>query len=146
MSVGVSNPEQLAIAARLRELVLQVCRGLDRGDEALVGECFHPHAEIPAIEAGHGFSQHVVTNVLVLDLTEDTALAESYWQHRRAGPDGDLAQAFGRYVDRFERRAGKWRIAERQTTTEWSSANYGDAGDEGAKAGRHDVHVDGVVA
>lgn len=160
MSVGVPSTDELAIAGRLHHLVTQCARGLDRRDERLVGDCFHPGAEVPAIESGVGPSHHVVTNHHLLGIHGDTAATETYWHLQRVDADGESVHSFGRYLDRFERRAGQWRIAERTTLTEWPSPDTGtevSAGHEdpsnaladlvtpeGLHAGR--VHVDGVVA
>jgi len=72
-------------------------------------------------------TMHLLGPTLV-ELAGDVALAETYGiAHHRAAPalDGtfdakrNLVTGF-RYVDRFERRDGAWRIATRIATTEWS--------------------------
>lgn len=65
---------------------------------------------------------HQLGNVLI-EVHGDTAVVESYFSanQRRNGEDGvwdDLCQ--GRYVDRFERRDGEWRVAERFVMYDWS--------------------------
>jgi hypothetical protein len=65
--------------------------------------------------------QHYVTNVLI-DLDGDEAHAETYvmvvagdkegWGHSMNG---------GRYIDRLERRDGRWAIVDRVVSYEWSS-------------------------
>ena len=56
------------------------------------------------------------------DFHGDVARAESYGvaYHRKEGgePRQNLSTGF-RFVDRFERRDGDWRIARRVATTEW---------------------------
>jgi hypothetical protein len=70
---------------------------------------------------------HLLANVLI-EVAGDVALAESYGvayhrMDRQPGeafdPAANLVTGF-RFVDRFERRAGEWRIARRVATTEWS--------------------------
>ncbi len=56
-------------------------------------------------------------NVLIEWLNDDTAQVESYVlgfnQRQSATPDGDIELFAGRYLDRFERRDSRWRIAHR---------------------------------
>src|SRR5690606_12311300 len=61
-------------------------------------------------------SHHSVHNVLVDWQGPDAAHVESYVLafNRRAGGDGAVEVFAGRYVDRFERRDGRWRIAHRK--------------------------------
>ncbi len=154
MSVGVPSPDELAIAQRLHHIVTQCCRGLDRGDDQLVRDCFHHDAEPPDVEPGEAAGQHVVTNHHLFGIRGDVATTETYWQHRAIGGDGALIESFGRHLDRFERRAGQWRIAERVTIVESAHVDR-DGPDpsvafaaavepEGPHVGR--AHVDGVVA
>jgi hypothetical protein len=53
------------------------------------------------------------------------------------GSDGRLAQVFGRYVDRFERRDEVWPLAHRCTVQEYASPNigYGDIDENGVIEG-----------
>ena len=63
--------------------------------------------------------QHIITNHTI-ELDGDTAHGESYyifWGENREGPP---TLAFGRYVDRFEKRDGEWRIAHRVCVNEKS--------------------------
>ncbi|MEV5238449.1 nuclear transport factor 2 family protein [Streptomyces cinnamoneus] len=61
-------------------------------------------------------TQHVTTNVAIeVDERADTAVARSYVTVLQALPDLPLQPiAGGRYHDRFERRDGQWRFAERR--------------------------------
>ncbi|WP_350280511.1 nuclear transport factor 2 family protein [Kribbella sp. HUAS MG21] len=64
-------------------------------------------------------TQHVTTNLAIErdDSNDDEAFARSYVTVLQAVP-GDVPQiiAAGRYRDRFERRGGAWRWAERKIT------------------------------
>ncbi len=75
--------------------------------------------------------QHVVTNTL-FEVRGDVAYGESYLEGRRAGLGTTRAGAesqptgpgfpierIGRFIDRFERRDGVWRIASRRVAMEW---------------------------
>ena len=105
-------------------------RGVDRHDAELVASAFHPDAiddhghfcgtPDGLIEYLNGihtelFSDHLhfVTNHLA-DITGDTAHTETYYlmigRHRHGGQAGLWS---GRYIDRFERRDGRWAIAAR---------------------------------
>lgn len=117
----------------IHEVLMRYCRGIDRCDADLLRDVYHPDATDDhggfkgpagdfvawAIEAlrRDESTTHYIANELV-DLDGDVAFAESYFfaVHRRARKDGtkvDLVFS-GRYVDRFERRAGTWRIADRK--------------------------------
>lgn len=132
----------LADERAIRRVVLRYCRGVDRMDADLVRSCYHPdatddHGSYRGDVDGYirwafrlleryDVTFHLVANQLV-DVAGDTALAESYGvaHHRSRGPGGgfdptrNLTTGF-RYLDRFERRSGEWRIAARVATTEWS--------------------------
>lgn len=104
-------------------------RGVDRHDKALMLSAYHPDAidQHGVAEARaedfcdwaigwHGEFQtkhhHVIGNHTV-ELDGDTAHAETYyifWGENRQGPP---SLCFGRYIDRLERRDGRWAIAHR---------------------------------
>jgi hypothetical protein len=82
-------------------------------------------------QSGVPRGQHVVTNAL-FDVRRDVAYGESYLEARRAGVGDRRAGAesaptgpgfpierIGRFIDRFERREGEWRIASRRVAMEW---------------------------
>lgn len=124
---------------KIREVVTNYCRGVDRMDRDLLLSCYHPDA----ID-DHGFfvggpeafwdwvnryhtkaqatHQHIITNHSC-DLDGETAHAETYWM--MAGMDAkdfSLAIGGGRYLDRMEKRGGEWRIAARKCVSEWGGA------------------------
>ena len=51
----------------------------------------------------------------------DVAHAETYYLFVAMNPDGTDILAGGRYIDRFERRDGEWKLAVRSNLIEWSS-------------------------
>ncbi|MDA8045752.1 MAG: nuclear transport factor 2 family protein [Actinomycetota bacterium] len=112
----------------IRDCVYRYARGIDRHDRDLVASCYHPDAvddhgsyvgdgrglAEDAI-AGHADllrTQHHITNQVV-ELDGDTAHSETYYfvVHRTKSESSHLFS--GRYIDRFERRDGEWRIAAR---------------------------------
>ena len=55
-------------------------------------------------------------------LDGDTAHTETYDLFVARNKDESLIQAGGRYIDRFERRGGEWKIALRTNAIEWACA------------------------
>ena len=128
--------QRLLDRAAIEECLLRYTRGLDRHDSELVVSAFHPDAldTHGTFEGGpqdvaawaneqHGLRwvahQHYITNTTV-DIDGDVAHTDTYYLivlRRNDGTGQDLMG--GRYVDRFERRAGDWRIARRVVTNEW---------------------------
>lgn len=95
------------------------------GVDALIAWLTERHRGIP-------FSMHLVSNILIEFAGSDSALAETYifaalrysaegkaalaaFTGGLAGGDGSATDSFSwaRYIDRFERRGGEWRIARR---------------------------------
>lgn len=134
--------DRLVIAAdklECIELVTRVARAIDRCDAALLKTLFHPDATddhgifagsaeefidwVMPVLAGMKRTQHVIGQVLI-EIDGNHAAGESYFiaHHAMIGPDGDIFMvAAGRYLDRFERREGVWKIAHRQAVYDWSS-------------------------
>jgi hypothetical protein len=125
--------QELIDRQHLYELVTRYCRALDRADEELLLSCYHPDATqdhgaykgpIPglveqlktrrALNPELGPVQHVVSNCR-FEIKGDKARGETYVQTVMTDGEGRAELGFGRYVDRFERRDGEWRIAHRTT-------------------------------
>ncbi len=132
--------QELLDREAIKEVIYRWCRGVDRLDWDLVRSCYHDGAledhgvfngsAEEFIAFGREFivtwphTMHIVMNVLVDFDGADAAVAESYGVgcHRGtsdAGEEVDLFVGF-RYVDRFERRDGAWRIAHRRMVFEWN--------------------------
>lgn len=135
----------------IEQVCLRYCRGIDRLDIELVRSCYHPGA----LDHHNGFSgpvedfltwadeylrsldgtAHVICNHLAT-VRGDQAVAETYVLSHHWGQPYDDPQrnwnGLTRYVDRFERRDGEWRIAERftirSTTTIIPASARGDRG------------------
>lgn len=86
------------------------------GDPQQFAECaLSMHAETNTI------TQHIVTNH-VCDLDGDTAHAETYWMYVGMNKTGQpYSMGGGRYVDRLEKRDGKWAIAARKCLMDWTT-------------------------
>ena len=117
----------------ITEILYLYCRGCDRADEAALRACFHPDA-VHRHGAFDGLSSdfiaramsvvrelkacsHMLTNVMI-ELKGDRAVSECHFlaHHRRLRADGGGEEDMflkGRYLDRFERRLGVWKIAAR---------------------------------
>ena len=129
----------------IKEVVLRYCRGIDRRDFDLVRSCYHRDARdhhgsfsgsveeyiawVDKLTARYRWSMHLVANVLTemgpanADGTYGSAACETYGVslHRSDDPKPYMNLATGfRYLDRFEKRDGCWKIAERTAVGEWS--------------------------
>jgi hypothetical protein len=139
--------ELLAARAEIADVVNRFCHAVDRRRWELMASVFHEDAtsrfldkvrpwremvaggrlSIGALGPTHhqtgnllmaidGDVAHVETYVTAYHRVPTSAPANGFWDARSADYDG---VAGGRYVDRFERRDGSWKIAERQTLVEW---------------------------
>jgi hypothetical protein len=133
--------EEIAAHIEIRQVLYRYCRGVDRGDEAMLRSVYHPGATddhgawkgmgedfaayiVGSMDRQSPGSQHHLTNILI-ELEQDAANVESYFLalHPYQSPEsGTEKMAFvgGRYLDRFERRNGAWRIAARQVVLDWT--------------------------
>ncbi|MFT7650624.1 MAG: hypothetical protein ACI8Y4_005398 [Candidatus Poriferisodalaceae bacterium] len=130
--------DDLLARQEIADVILRYARGIDRLDFDLVRSCYHPDAyddhgsfkgDVEAfIEMCSAFlptwtaTQHFMGNMLI-EVDGDVARAETYAvaYHHRDNDDGTgKDDVFGiRYVDRFERREGDWKIGHRVVATEW---------------------------
>jgi hypothetical protein len=134
--------ETLIAHHAIGQALLRYCRGVDRGDAALIKSAFWPDAfdnhghfqglgwelaERLAYAEGklpYEGGQHNIGNVYIEIDDPDHARGETYvWAvHPYFTEDGGTRMAMfaGRYHDRFERRDGEWRIASRRVTNDWT--------------------------
>ncbi|MBU8808198.1 nuclear transport factor 2 family protein [Mycolicibacterium goodii] len=132
--VDEAQLRELVDRQEIRDALQRYSRGLDRGDRELALSAYHPDAiddhgpvVLPAGEfvdwalamhaEQHVFHTHQLTNT-VFDIQGDVAHVETYYIafcETRVKPN---MVATGRYVDRFERRDGRWAIAARISITE----------------------------
>jgi ketosteroid isomerase-like protein len=128
--------QQLLDKDALRDLVTTYCRAIDRRDYKLLrslytddavedrGDTFSGSidefiAAMPAMVSGFVLTMHRVSNMLFQvqgDYAEGEIYAEAY--HRTPPPDFREITACGRYMDRYQKRDGVWRIQYRAGTVD----------------------------
>jgi hypothetical protein len=163
---NVTDPNIESVLAKqsIYELACQYSRGLDRLDAELLRSVFFEDAHCeygfyngpPAAFvdfamqalATHAANHHMVGNALI-EVEGDEAFGEIYFQayHKVSGDSGfeDLIIA-GRYIDRYEKRDGVWKIAYRSERNDWSRTAptndvYFDAAPDGLRGSRRDDAV-----
>ena len=124
--------------------LVEYCRGVDRGDAALVASVYHPDATddhgsfrglgvdfaayvTRRLTERFDATTHTISNTLIEFTGPDSADVESHVcaHHRRTDDHGVVLETFGgRYVDRFERRDGAWKIAARTVVHEWDTVEH----------------------
>lgn len=130
----------------IRDCLYRYSRGVDRCDEDMLRSVYWEDAEddhclftgkreeliawvLPLLRSMEA-SQHTIGNILIR-VNGESADVESYYHGYHRMSDGtksrDSIQA-GRYVDRFEKRQGEWRVAMRKVVVDWFR-EYDDAGD-----------------
>lgn len=153
--------------AEIERQLVRYCRGVDRRDLELVRSTYHPDAfDDHGTYKGdvEGFLAFVAQEVharfrttvhklgqSLIEIEGDVARSESYaiCHHVMAEPDPEAARPGAlrdladwvmgiRYVDRFERRAGEWRIARRELRWEWVRSDRLAALDPSWTPGRTD--------
>jgi ketosteroid isomerase-like protein len=130
---------QLLDERDIHDVLMRYCRGVDRCDEQLIASCYHPDAVddhgtwivagrdvartiIGLVRPGPAVPMHFVGNVRI-EVEGDEAFTESYLlafrTEERDGRARTRTRAL-RFVDRFTRRDGEWRISERVVTDDWN--------------------------
>jgi hypothetical protein len=122
----------------IRDCLYRYCRGIDRADAAVLRSAYWPEAiDDHVLFNGNAYdfidwcvplltqvehSQHMLGNMLI-EIDGDTATAETYYHayERRRRASGYPYEMYvgGRYLDRFERRGGEWRIIHRLVMWDW---------------------------
>lgn len=139
----------------IREVMYAYCRGIDRGDEAALRSAYWEdgsdrHGAYNGSASGFiekalqsrrsGLRMiHQVSNISIV-LEGAQAAVESYFQAFQYDTDpatGRLRETFlcGRYADRFEKRAGEWRVAARTVIYDWMKEAPAPEGDEATRFG-----------
>ena len=131
--------QQLVDRQQIYDCIVRYCSGVDRFDREMVRGVYHDDAMddhgsfvgtadefVDWAFAYHAKYQnshkHYVMNHRC-ELDGDTAHTETYWLfsgNNQLGPG--LTLSGGRYLDRFEKRNGKWAIAARKCVIEWNGA------------------------
>lgn len=129
---------ELADRLAIAETLALYCRGIDRCDAQQLAAVFTPDARIdygdgarpvaeviPALIASLGamrLTQHNISNT-VIRINGESAKAETNCValHLIPAPGGETEVVVGgRYLDRLEKREGRWRIAERLYVMDWN--------------------------
>jgi ketosteroid isomerase-like protein len=128
---------ELKDRSEIRECLMTYSRAVDRLDRALLLTVYHDDAiddhgvfvggpeafadwVIDMHTRTHLSHQHCQFNS-TLDLDGDTAHAETYYMFVGLNRQGDpLSISGGRYIDRLEKRNGRWAIAERLCLRDWA--------------------------
>jgi ketosteroid isomerase-like protein len=128
--------ERLDVEA-IRDALMRYCRGVDRLDADVISSVYHPDAHDDHVgrvftgeDVGQGLvdwmaetmvkTSHNITTSNV-DVSGDTAASEAYTTSMHLQTvDGEprMMLAVARYVDRFERRDGEWKIIDRLVVPE----------------------------
>ncbi len=147
----IQTIRELKDRQEIYDCMMRYCRGVDRLDRDLVASCYHSdgyddHGVYSGPAAGfvdwvlslykeHMItSHHEITNHYV-DLDGDTAHVESYWvaSHINVNaPHNSISR--GRYVDRMEKREGRWAIVDRACIVEISPQSVPAGVDQLARA------------
>lgn len=122
----------------IKDCIHRYCRGADRLDRAMMLSAYHPdgideHGKfvgtaeefvdwaLKAHTETHLSTQHYVSNHRC-DVDGDVAHSETYFMFVAMNQRGKVLQMNGgRYVDRFERRDGRWGIAYRICLRDWAN-------------------------
>lgn len=132
--------EEVVAKQAISELGCRYARGVDRGDPEIIRSAFHDDAAIvsgafngPAVKFATAIGglldetstrvAHTVTNHWI-DIDGDSAVGESYVVAFQ-GTKGDSPQDVmtgGRYIDRYERRNGEWKISHRTFVMDWTTS------------------------
>ncbi|WP_313807446.1 nuclear transport factor 2 family protein [Sphingobium sp.] len=132
--------------AAIQDLLYAVASAIDRYDGGVLARCIDPEAVIDmggeAPISGAAFAaaikppanprpgrMHVISNSRIR-VEGDSAGAESQivsWQDQLAGDARVTRVRAGRYLDRFARTGGEWRLVARTLVDEWARVDPVDA-------------------
>lgn len=136
MAIDEVALQRLLDKEAIREVALKYTRGIDRHDDDIMRQAYHPDARddhgeyigepegfIQYAKGTHSDNwrvhQHFITNHSI-ELDGDTAHGETYFFATLARHQGGTDIAAGRYIDRYEKRNGQWAVADRICMVEWT--------------------------
>lgn len=149
-----------AIVSRqqIADITMAYCRGVDRADERLLADVFHEESTVvsgPFNGNGKTFAAeicrlvketyeqtfHSIANQWI-EVEGDAALGETYViaVSTSRGDESTETLTGGRYIDRFERRDGRWAVAERTFVLDWMRNQPSTRQMEGGMYGALDLH------
>jgi SnoaL-like protein len=111
--------ETLLAREEITDVIKRLARGTDRLDADLIVSCYHEatmHFVGPPLIRLDGEVAHADTYCVAHHVSKPDA----------AGTQTDMVLGL-RYVDRFERRDGRWRIAKRVCAFDWTTTVAVDA-------------------
>jgi hypothetical protein len=130
------SPEQIADRLAIQDVLHLHCRGLDRLDAAALQNAYWPDGEVDygsfkgkahqfaqlvvaALGEAYALTRHSLSNTLV-DFSGTLAHCESSVaaSHLLPGTEEEML-FYGRYLDKLEKRAGCWKILQRQVVIDW---------------------------
>ncbi len=131
--------DQLLDRQEIEDVLIAYARGADRGDVDLIAAAYHDDAieDHGGVFVGPArayvallakvlptapLMTHICTNITI-ELDGASALSECYFltfSRREDGDDPYDSLTMARCIDRFERRAGAWKIAHRRLAWEWN--------------------------
>lgn len=138
---------RLEARSEIRDCIERYARGMDRRDREILRSAYHDGAvddHVGFIGEVDGFIdwayayhstqtryQHYLLNHTV-DIDGDEAHAETYYLFVGTDrePASHLTISGGRYVDRLERRDGRWGITDRVCVVEWNAESTSLVTDE----------------
>lgn len=153
--------QELIDKQALQELVLTYCRACDRRDFVLLRTLYHDDAVdehgamfcgsadeyvawLPGVMANFEATVHSITNALfIVAGAEAQGELYSVAYHRTHPPGAREITIGGRYLDHYERRAGRWKFRRRSLALDWCRLGTVDPSAyrefaAGAPAGRAD--------
>ena len=161
-STSANALQRLLDKDQIRDAICRYAQGVDRGDWERVRSGYHPDAYDAHGDYQGGVggfidwlkkrfdgvdnSMHFLGQSLIEFAGPDVALVETYFVSRRLRPathkeqsslntgDAIAREGWGRYVDRFERRDGQWRVAHRTVVLEAVSSSVAQGGVRSAGA------------
>ena len=125
---------------QIADLTMAYCRGVDRADQELLASIFHDDSTVISgafngngkdfaseicgvVEQAFEQTFHSIANQWI-EIEGHGAVGETYViaasTSRDTGEGSTDTLTGGRYIDRFERRGGAWKIAERSFVLDWT--------------------------
>ena len=144
MELDMAALQALLDKDAIRESAFRYTRGTDRHDVELLLAAYHPDATddhgafigtpeafseyVNRVHSTHWVGHHHYVTNQVIDLDGDSAHSETYFLAVLKRADGTCDMVGGRYLDKFEKRAGTWAVSDRACLVEWNvEARPGEA-------------------
>ena len=131
------SSEEIADRLAIHDILSIHSRGLDRLDADSIQSAYWPDADVDygsykgnahifaglvvgALEGQYELTRHCLSNTLI-NFSKNCALCESNVNagHLLAGAEEEML-FYGRYLDKLEKRDGRWKILHRQVVVDWS--------------------------